>query len=99
MVAGIGVDTARALHATGADVYTTGRDISKGRAVVDDILKHSPGKGRLEVLPLDLDSLQSVRDFAAKFPQHSKTLNVLVLNAGECPACRQLEASDSQGSL
>ncbi|KAJ0336049.1 hypothetical protein COL922a_008434 [Colletotrichum nupharicola] len=35
---GIGVETARALHATGADVYITGRDTARGEEVVKRII-------------------------------------------------------------
>lgn len=83
--AGLGVETARALHATGADVFITARNKSKAQAAVDDILKSSPGKGKLEILLLDLESLQSVRDFATAFPDQSKQLNVLITNAGAYP--------------
>jgi NAD(P)-dependent dehydrogenase (short-subunit alcohol dehydrogenase family) len=85
---GIGVETARALHATGADVYFTARDRKKGIAVREDILKTSGGKGRLEVIHLNLDSLESVREAAKAFLQKSSTLNVLVNNAGECARLR-----------
>jgi NAD(P)-dependent dehydrogenase (short-subunit alcohol dehydrogenase family) len=81
---GIGVETARALHATGADVYFTARDLQKGAATREDILKTSGGKGRLEIIELNLDSLESVRKAAKAFLQQSNTLNVLVNNAGEC---------------
>ncbi|KAJ6441327.1 hypothetical protein O9K51_07123 [Purpureocillium lavendulum] len=79
---GIGVETARALHATGADVYFTARDAQKGTATREDILKTTLGKGRLEVIELNLDSLDSVRKAAKAFLQKSSTLNVLVNNAG-----------------
>ncbi len=82
---GIGVETARALHATGADVYFTARDLQKGAATRESILKTSAGKGRLEVIELNLDSLESVRKAAKTFLQQSNTLNVLVNNAGEYP--------------
>jgi len=80
---GIGIETARALHATGADVYFTARDLQKGAATREDILKTSGGKGRLEVIELNLDSLESVRNAVKAFLQQSNTLNVLVNNAGE----------------
>ena len=82
MSAGIGVETARALHATGADVFITARDLPKAKTALDGILKDSPGKGKLEILHLELDSLQAVRDFATAFPRSSKQLNVLITNAG-----------------
>ncbi len=85
---GIGVETARALHATGADVYFTARDLQKGATIREDILRTSGGKGRLEVIELNLDSLDSVRKAATAFLEKSNTLNVLVNNAGMCTPSR-----------
>jgi len=79
---GIGVETVRALHATGADVYLTARDLRKGQATREDILTTSHGRGRLEIIELNLDSLESVRNAAKHFLQKSSVLNVLVNNAG-----------------
>ena len=77
-------ETARALHATGADVFITVRDEEKGRAVVKDILeKNSSSTGKLELLQLDLGSLQSVKDGAADFLSRSKQLHILINNAGK----------------
>ena len=70
--------------ATGADVYITVRDEEKGKAVVKDILeKNSSSTGKLELLQLDLGSLQSVKDCAADFLSRSKRLNILINNAGK----------------
>lgn len=77
------METARALHATGGDVYVTARDQAKGQAVLDDIKATSQGKGKLHLLELELDSLQSVRKLVQDFQIHSKQLHVLVNNAGE----------------
>lgn len=78
---GIGPDTARAIHATGADVYITARDLSKGRKVASDIL--SDGKpGKVEVLEMDLASLESVRAAAKTFLETNDKLHLLINNAG-----------------
>ncbi|MCJ1423466.1 hypothetical protein MMC29_001349 [Sticta canariensis] len=79
---GIGIETARALHATGADIFVTLRDQNKGEAVVEDIRSKSQGKGKVELLLLELDSFKSVRAAAEGFLRRSKTLNVIVNNAG-----------------
>lgn len=94
--AGIGVETARALHETGADIYVTARDQTKAQSAIDDILKSSSGKGKLEILHLELGSLQSVREFAADFPRHSKQLNVLINNAGTSQAAYSAAACCQQ---
>jgi NAD(P)-dependent dehydrogenase (short-subunit alcohol dehydrogenase family) len=78
---GVGVEIARAIHATGADVYITGRQSDKGKEVVNRIL--ADGKpGKVVYLEMSLDSLASVKEAAANFLELSETLNVLICNAG-----------------
>ena len=78
-----GIETARALHATGATLYLPVRNLEKGEAVKKDILSKSDGKGDIHVMHLDLDDLDSVRSFASEFSGKSKQLNILINNAGE----------------
>lgn len=75
---GIGIETARALAATGAKVYCCVRNPAKGTAALSNIL--SPG--RVELLTLDLNSLDSVRACAKDFLAKSEKLNILINNAG-----------------
>ena len=76
---GIGVETARALKATGAHIFGAVRDLPKGQKALSDILE--PGK--VDLLHLDLNSLASVRKFAAEFLEASGgKLNILINNAG-----------------
>lgn len=75
---GIGIDTARALSATGAKLFLGVRDIAKGESALADILE----PGRVELFKIDLNSLESVREAAQTFLQKSSTLNVLINNAG-----------------
>jgi NAD(P)-dependent dehydrogenase (short-subunit alcohol dehydrogenase family) len=76
---GIGIETARALKATGARLFVTARDLTKGRQALSDILE--PGK--VDLLLLDLNSLASVRKAAAEFLSASNNqLNILINNAG-----------------
>ncbi|WYZ36655.1 hypothetical protein EsH8_II_000161 [Colletotrichum jinshuiense] len=94
---GIGPETARALHTTGADVYITVRDVSKGEEVAKDIL--SDGKpGKVEVIKLDLGSLESVREGAKEFLSKSDKLNVIVNNAGvmACPKGKTADGFETQ---
>ena len=63
---GIGVETARAIHETGADVYITARDETRAKLVVNDILGKSNGKGKLEIIKLDLESLSSAKAAAGE---------------------------------
>ncbi|KAH8810668.1 hypothetical protein F5884DRAFT_897237 [Xylogone sp. PMI_703] len=75
---GIGIETVKALAATGAVVYGTVRNLEKGRQALGSVL--SPG--RVELLHCDLSSLASVRVCAEEFLKKSKKLNVLIANAG-----------------
>ncbi|KAL0488333.1 WW domain-containing oxidoreductase [Acrasis kona] len=77
---GIGVETARALYTTGAKIFITARDVKRGEVVARQIDSNSDNK--VEVLQLELDSLDSVRQGANEFLKRSRTLNVLVCNAG-----------------
>jgi NAD(P)-dependent dehydrogenase (short-subunit alcohol dehydrogenase family) len=80
---GIGVETVRALHATGAHVFMQARDMKKAEAVLKDILATSQGTGKLELLYMELGSLKSIREGVAEFLKKSDKLNVLVNNAGK----------------
>ncbi|KAH8820656.1 short-chain dehydrogenase [Xylogone sp. PMI_703] len=75
---GIGIETARALHTTGATLYLTARNLQKARDALPDLIS-SP---RVHLLELDLNSLESVRKCAAEFLAKEKKLNVLICNAG-----------------
>lgn len=84
VTAGIGIETLRALHTTGAHVYGTVRDLSRGQKVVDQILNEKlEGGGKIDLIEMELDSFDSVRKGAQDFLQKSKgKLNVLIGNAG-----------------
>lgn len=79
---GIGIETVRALHLTGAHIFMQVRDMKRGQEVLEEILSSSKGTGKLELLEMNLDSLKSIRAGAEEFLTKSKKLNVLVDNAG-----------------
>ncbi|KAL5382802.1 hypothetical protein DPSP01_006358 [Paraphaeosphaeria sporulosa] len=80
---GLGIETARALHETGAKLYLGVRDLEKGKKVVDDILSKSTINGDIELLQIELDSLESVRKAAEEeFKTRTGKLNILINNAG-----------------
>jgi len=67
------------LKATGARLFLTVRDLAKGHKALGDILE----SGRVDLLLLDLNSMESVRKCAAEFLEASgNRLNVLITNAG-----------------
>ncbi|KFY98623.1 hypothetical protein V500_01593 [Pseudogymnoascus sp. VKM F-4518 (FW-2643)] len=76
--AGLGVETARAMLATGATLFLTARNIAKARAALGEIAE-SP---LVHLLEMDQSSLKSVRACAASFLKQSKTLNIMINNAG-----------------
>jgi NAD(P)-dependent dehydrogenase (short-subunit alcohol dehydrogenase family) len=75
---GIGIETGRALAATGGKVFLTVRDLNKGENACKSFLE----PGRVELLLMDNNSLSSVREAAKTFLTKSTKLNVLVNNAG-----------------
>ncbi|KAH7137744.1 WW domain-containing oxidoreductase [Dactylonectria macrodidyma] len=81
---GIGLETARALHATGATVFITARDAAKAQKAMDEILKGTGVKSGapIHAIEMRLDSLESVRAAAKAFLGQSDKLNLLILNAG-----------------
>ncbi|KZL67435.1 short-chain dehydrogenase [Colletotrichum incanum] len=88
---GIGLETARALYATGATILLGVRSLAKGKQAIEDITASEGlgGKGALHLVEMSLDSLESVRegaqDFLAKSGGH---LNILILNAGFLPSTK-----------
>ena len=75
---GIGLETGRALAATGGRVFLTVRDMRKGETACKSFLE----PGRVELLEMDNNSLKSVRTAAKSFLAKSDRLNVIVNNAG-----------------
>lgn len=82
---GIGVETARALAAAGAEVTIAVRDLASGERVAADI-RSGPGNRIVRVEYLDLADLGSVRAFAARW---EGPLHLLVNNAGIMEAPEQ----------
>ena len=80
---GLGVETARVLYYAGAHVFLAVRDLAKARAVKSCIACSGvEGRGEIDILHLDMTSLDSVRQCAADFLSKSRQLNVLICNAG-----------------
>ncbi|KAF3358577.1 Oxidoreductase calI like protein [Verticillium longisporum] len=81
---GIGLETARALHAAGVTLYITARDTAKAEKAIEAIKKDSSASSNasIKAITLRLDSLSSVRSAAKAFLEQSDKLNLLILNAG-----------------
>lgn len=78
---GIGFATAKRLAARGVRVIIAARDADRGRAAADEIVAGSPG-AQVEVMKLDLASLDAVREFADAFRARGLPLHILINNAG-----------------
>lgn len=78
---GLGLETADALAAKGAHVLMAVRDQDKAAAAVDRIRATTP-EARLDLVPLDLASLASVREAADRIASLTGSLDLLVNNAG-----------------
>jgi len=78
---GLGLETARALAGAGALVVMAARTPDKTAAAEQSIHASHPG-ALLEVAPLDLGSLASVRECAEKIISTHERIDILVNNAG-----------------
>jgi NAD(P)-dependent dehydrogenase (short-subunit alcohol dehydrogenase family) len=78
---GLGLETARALAGTGARVVMAARNQDKAAAAEADIRKSHP-QASLEVVPMDLGSLRSVRVAAERILAEHNRIDILVNNAG-----------------
>lgn len=78
---GLGLETARALAGAGATVVMAIRNVEKGEAARNDILADHPD-ATIELQPLDLSSLDSVRAAANDILEGHDRIDLLVNNAG-----------------
>jgi NAD(P)-dependent dehydrogenase (short-subunit alcohol dehydrogenase family) len=78
--AGLGVETARALSAHGAEVIGTARDLEKARAATRAI-RDACGE-RFSLVAMDLSNLKSVRAAADALRACGKPLDLIIANAG-----------------
>ena len=89
--AGLGVETARALAAHGAEVIGTVRDVEKGQ-------RATAGIPNLTLLQMDLASLASVRAAADRLLAEGKPLDLIIANAGvmACPKSFTTDGFETQ---
>ena len=95
---GIGKEAAIAIAKQGATVIIACRNETSARQALDDI-KNESGNTKVTFLPLDLASLQSVRNAADEFKRHYKRLDVLLNNAGGAWATQQFSADGFEYSF
>jgi NAD(P)-dependent dehydrogenase (short-subunit alcohol dehydrogenase family) len=78
---GLGLYTTAGLAGAGATVVMACRNPAKAAQAVEQVQKLAPG-AKLEVMPLDLADLSSVRAFAESFAAKYPRLDLLCNNAG-----------------
>src|SRR4029077_2823151 len=96
--AGLGVETARALAAHGAQVIGAARDLAKARKATEPVRAQAANGGGLELVQLDLASLASVRACADAVLAAAKALDVVIANAGvmACPQGKTADGFETQ---
>jgi NAD(P)-dependent dehydrogenase (short-subunit alcohol dehydrogenase family) len=96
--AGLGVETARALAAHGAQVVGAARDLSKAHAATEQVRAQAASGGSLSLVPLDLASLDSVRRCAGGLLEAGKPFDVIIANAGvmACPKGTTVDGFETQ---
>ena len=80
--AGLGVETARALAAHGAQVVGAARDLAKAKGATQAVRADAANGGGLELVELDLASLASVRRCADALLADGRAFDVIIANAG-----------------
>ncbi len=78
---GLGLETAIALGAAGAQVVMACRNPAKAADALAEVRRRAPNS-KAELMTLDLADLGSVRRFAADFAARFSTLDLLINNAG-----------------
>ncbi|MFW2335431.1 SDR family NAD(P)-dependent oxidoreductase [Ilumatobacter sp.] len=82
---GLGLETARALAASGATVVMAVRNTEKGRSAIDEIRANGTNgdpDADIELLELDLASLDSIRTAATELHDRFERIDLLINNAG-----------------
>lgn len=91
--AGLGVETARALAAHGAQVVGAARDLDKAHRATETVRAGAANGGGIELIALDLASLDSVRAAADALVADGRPFDVVIANAGVM-ACPRGETAD-----
>jgi NAD(P)-dependent dehydrogenase (short-subunit alcohol dehydrogenase family) len=96
--AGLGVETARALAAHGAEVVGAARDLNKAKAATEQVRAQAANGGGLELVGLDLASLASVRGSADALVAAGKPFDLVIANAGvmACPKGTTADGFETQ---
>jgi NAD(P)-dependent dehydrogenase (short-subunit alcohol dehydrogenase family) len=96
--AGLGVETARALVTHGADVVGAARDLTKAKGATAGVQAVAGNGGKLELVELDLASLDSVRVCANALVDAGRSFDLVIANAGvmACPYGKTVDGFETQ---
>src|ERR1700676_2741010 len=96
--AGLGVESARALAAHGAEVIGAARNLSKAQGATEQVRAQAARGGSLHLVQLDLASLDSVRRCADGLLAAGKSFDVIIANAGvmACPKGTTVDGFETQ---
>jgi NAD(P)-dependent dehydrogenase (short-subunit alcohol dehydrogenase family) len=96
--AGLGVETARALAAHGAQVVGAARDLGKAQTATARVRDEAAKGGGLELVRLDLASLASVRACADALVADGRPFDLVIANAGvmACPFGKTEDGFETQ---
>jgi NAD(P)-dependent dehydrogenase (short-subunit alcohol dehydrogenase family) len=96
--AGLGVETARALAAHGAEVIGAARNLSKAQDATRQVREQAAHGGSLQLAALDLASLDSVRRCADALLAAGKPFDLIIANAGvmACPKSTTADGFETQ---
>src|SRR5580765_7127507 len=97
--AGLGVETARALVAHGAQVVGAARDLAKAEAATRGVRDAaSTSGGSFEIVALDLGNLKSVRGCADGLLAKGEAFDAVIANAGvmACPFGHTADGFETQ---
>lgn len=78
---GIGYVTALELAKSDAEIIFAGRSEERNAAAIQEV-KAATGNKNLHFMSLDLNSLESVSDFASEWAKTGKSIDILINNAG-----------------
>ncbi|MBT7890248.1 MAG: SDR family NAD(P)-dependent oxidoreductase, partial [Deltaproteobacteria bacterium] len=76
---GLGYESVKAFAEKGAEVILASRSVEKGETAKAEM---GSVKGKIVVMPLDLQDLAAVKKFTADFTKNYDRLDVLLNNAG-----------------
>jgi NAD(P)-dependent dehydrogenase (short-subunit alcohol dehydrogenase family) len=81
---GIGIETARAMHATGAILFVTARNEAKTQPVIKEIFESDPtNKAPIHLITMENESLDTVKEAGEQIlGQSGSQVNIIINNAG-----------------